>query len=128
MEGAMNWFAVNRIQVLALNLALIAFIVPYKATAQAPISSADAFGQCAKQNDLDTKIAACMEASKATPYPWILHWVYRELARAQRGHGESEKAIISYERSLAAREDTEVRREMENLVALRVLEGSQARK
>ena len=44
--------------------------------------SANVLGICAHHWDLDKKIASCIEASKSTSYPWILQWVYRELARA----------------------------------------------
>jgi hypothetical protein len=81
-------------------------------------ASADALGKRARQTDLDRKIASCIEASKSTSYPWILHWVYRELARAHRERGEIQKAIASYAQSLAAEEREAVRREMEELVLL----------
>src|SRR5262249_31659105 len=45
----------------------------------APKSSGDMFGQCAHPSSLEAKIAACTGASRATTFPWILHWVYREL-------------------------------------------------
>jgi hypothetical protein len=80
--------------------------------------SANALGTCAHHWDLDKKIASCIEASKSTSYPWILHWVYRELGRAYRERGEIEKAIASYQQSLAAEERELVRREMEELVPL----------
>jgi len=81
-------------------------------------ASADALGKCAHQNDLDKKIASCVEASKSTSYPWILQWVYRDLARAYRERGDIQKAIASYEQSLAAEEREAVRREMQELVLL----------
>jgi len=84
-------------------------------TAQAPRPSGEPFGQCAHPSSLEVKLATCSEASKATDFPWILHWVYRELARAQRQHGQQDKATVSYARSLAAREDAAVRQEMESL-------------
>jgi hypothetical protein len=65
--------------------------------------------------DLDRKIASCIEASKSTSYPWILHWVYRELARAHRERGEIQKAIASYAQSLAAEEREAVRRKWRSL-------------
>jgi hypothetical protein len=79
-------------------------------------ASADAFGQCAHQRDLEKKIASCIKASKSTSYPWILQWVYRELARAHRERGEIQNAITSYTQSLAAEERDWVRREMEELL------------
>ena len=90
-------------------LALITITTPREA-------SADAFGQCAHQRDLEKKIASCIKASKSTSYPWILQWVYRELARAQRDRGEIQNAITSYAQSLAAEERDWVRREMEELL------------
>ena len=89
-------------------LALIALVLPLEA-------SANTFGHCAQQRNLELKITACSEASKSTSYPWILHWVYRELARAHRERGEIELAFASYTQSLAAREHEGVRREMEKL-------------
>src|SRR5262245_58221407 len=65
---------------------------------------ADVFGQCAHQRNLDMKIASCIEASNSTSYPWILQWVYRTLARAQREQGEIQAAITSFAKSLAAEE------------------------
>jgi hypothetical protein len=88
--------------------ALLALVLPLEA-------SANTFGNCAQQSNLELKIAACTEASRSTSYPWILRWVYRELARAHRERGEIELALASYTRSLAAREDETVRREMEQL-------------
>jgi len=81
-------------------------------------ASADDLGKCAHQRDLDKKIASCIEASKLTSYPWILRWVYRELARGYRERGEIQKAIVSYEQSLAAEESESVRREMQEIVPL----------
>lgn len=78
-------------------------------------ANGNVFGQCARQRDLEQKIAACVEASKSTSYPWVLHWVYRELARAHRERGEIQRAIASYSRSLAAEEREWVRSEMEEL-------------
>src|SRR5262249_39263551 len=78
-------------------------------------ASANTFGNCTQQSDLQLKIAACTEASRSTSYPWILRWVYRELARAHRERGEIELALASYTRSLAIREDEAVRREMDQL-------------
>ena len=79
-------------------------------------ASADIFGECARQKHLDRRIAACIEASRLTAYPWILHWVYRELARAYRERGELEKATASYAQSLAAEERQWLGREMEELL------------
>jgi hypothetical protein len=101
----------KRITVPAMAVAFIALLSTREA-------SADALGKCARQADLDRKIASCIEASKSTSYPWILHWVYRELARAHRERGETQKAIASYAQSLAAEEREAVRREMEELVLL----------
>lgn len=101
----------KRIPVPALAVAFIALLSTREA-------SADALGKCAHQTDLDKKIASCIEASKSTSYPWILQWVYRELARAHRDRGDIQKAIASYAQSLAAEERQEVRREMEELVLL----------
>jgi hypothetical protein len=114
MEPTMST-AAKRMCVPALTLALVALSVPLEARAQAPMASGNAFGRCATQSDVVLKIAACTQASTATPYPWILHWVYREMARAQREHGETRQALASYARSLAAHEDPAVRREMESL-------------
>jgi len=88
--------------------ALLALVLPLEA-------SANTFGNCTQQSDLQLKIAACTEASRSTSYPWILRWVYRELARAHRERGEIELALASYTRSLAIREDEAVRREMDQL-------------
>jgi tetratricopeptide (TPR) repeat protein len=101
----------KRIRVPVMAVALIALLSPREA-------SADSLGACARQGDLDKKIASCIEASKSTSYPWILHWVYRELARAYRERGEIQKAIASYEQSLATEERESVRREMEELFPL----------
>jgi hypothetical protein len=105
----------TRVYVPAMSIALATLIGPLEARAQAPMASGNAFGQCATQSDVVMKIAACTQASTATPYPWILHWVYRELARAHREHGETRQALLSYARSLEAHEDPAVRREMESL-------------
>jgi hypothetical protein len=56
---------------------------------------ADVFGLCAHQPNLEDKIAACIQATKSTSYPWILQWVHRELARAQRERRELQEAIFS---------------------------------
>jgi len=53
---------------------------------------ADVFGLCSHQRNLEDKIAACIQATKSTSYPWILQWVHRELARAQRERGELQEA------------------------------------
>ena len=113
----MNRFAAKRIAITLLA-PVIMIILPHAVGAQAPRPSGDVFGQCAHLSSLEIKIAACVEATKATSFPWILHWVYRELARAQRDRGERDKAIVSYARSLAAREDSAVREEMESLAPL----------
>jgi hypothetical protein len=101
----------RRIPLPAMAVAFIALLSTREA-------NADALGMCAHQTDLDKKVASCIEASKSTSYPWILHWVYRELARAHRDRGDIQKAIASYAQSLAAEERDAVRREMEELVLL----------
>jgi hypothetical protein len=118
MEGIVTDFAAKRIRIKTSALVIMIIIFPYTADAQAPNPSGEPFGQCARPSSLPVKIAACTQASKATTFPWILHWVYRELARAQRENGEREKAIVSYARSLAARDDLAVRKEMESLAPL----------
>ena len=110
----MTGVSVRRVAI-APALALILLALPHAAAAQEHKISGNAFGQCAHPSSLAIKIAACTEASKATSFPWILHWVYRELARAQRENGERDKAIVSYARSLAARPDDAVRQEMDAL-------------
>jgi hypothetical protein len=115
-EGIMSRFAGQRVAISTMVLALV-LVLPHAAGA-GPASSANVFGQCAHPTTLEMKIAACTDASKSTSYPWILHWVYRELARAQREHGERDQAIVSYARSLAAREDATVREEMDSLSPL----------
>jgi len=105
----------KRIPASALALSLVLIATPHHAGAEASVFLGNAFGQCARDNDLVVKIAACKAAAKMTPYPWILRWVYLELARAQRDHGERNDAIVSYARSLAARDDKAVREEMEAL-------------
>ena len=97
----------------SMVLALTAFANP-------PDASANVFGRCAHERDGEKKIAACIEASRSTSYPWILHWVYRELARAHRERGETKQAVASYARSLAAQERAWVREEMEELIQLNV--------
>lgn len=101
-----------------LTPAVIVLFLPYMADAQGLKLPGDVFGQCAHPSSPEIKIAACTKASKATSFPWILHWVYRELARAQRDRGERDQAIVSYARSLAAREDSAVREEMQSLEPL----------
>ena len=101
----------NRTPKLAIAIAGIALLSPLQARAEV-------FGECAHQKGLDMKIASCIQASRSTSYPWILHWVYRELARAQLERGEIQKAIVSYAQSLAAEERESVRREMERLILL----------
>jgi hypothetical protein len=80
-------------------IAGIAFLSPLQA-------NAEVFGECAHQSDLAMKISACVDASKSTSYPWILRWVYRELAIAQRERDQMKDTIASGARSLA-REDRE---------------------
>jgi hypothetical protein len=80
-------------------------------------ASASALARCAAPGGAEAKIAACAEASRSTPYPWILHWVHRELARAQRELRDPQGALASYARALAAAERENVRREMEELSA-----------
>jgi hypothetical protein len=96
---------------VASTLVLIGVAIPLEA-------HADPFGQCAHRRNLEEKIAGCSQAAKSTSYPWILQWIYRELARSQRERGELHEAIISYELSLAAEEREEIRREMEQLTIL----------
>jgi hypothetical protein len=79
---------------------------------------ADVFGQCAHQRDIASKIAACIEASKSTSFRKALHWIFRELARAHYDRGETELAILSYARSLAAEDREAVWREMQALLDL----------
>jgi hypothetical protein len=112
MEGTVSKRA---IPASALGLALVLLATAPKANAEAAMISASAFGLCAHHSDLVVKIAACKEATRLTSYPWILHWVYRELARAQRDRGERDNALVSYARSLAAKDDKAVREEMEAL-------------
>ena len=57
-------------------------------------------------------------AAKVTSRPQILQWVYRELARAHRVRGETEKALTSYVQSLSAEEREGLRQEMEELARL----------
>jgi hypothetical protein len=70
------------------------------------------FGQCAHQHDLDKKIVACNAAAKSTVYAKVLHWVYRELARAHHARGEIDLAVIWYKLSLDADDREAVRLEM----------------
>jgi hypothetical protein len=111
----MSKFTIKHISASAVGLALVLVAAPYKADAEAAVFLGNAFGHCARHDDLAVKIAACKEAAKMTPYPWILQWVYRELARAQRDHGERDAAVASYARSLAARDNQTTREEMEAL-------------
>jgi len=111
-------FAAKSIAIRTLVPVAVVFIIAHTAGAEAPRPPGNVFGQCARPSNLELKIAACTEASQATSFPWILHWVYRELARAQRENGERDKAIVSYARSLAAREDSTVRDEMDSLTPL----------
>ncbi len=85
-----------------------------------PEASANAFGHCAHERDVEKRVVACAKAARSTSYPWILHWVYRELARAHRERGEVKQAIASYARSLAAQERAAVRRELQELSQLSV--------
>jgi hypothetical protein len=98
----------NCAKTLAMAIGAIALLSPLQL-------SAEVFGECAHQTNLDKKIASCSQASKLTSYPWILQWVYRELARAHRERGEVEKAIANYEQSLVAEEHDEVRKELQEL-------------
>jgi hypothetical protein len=70
--------------------------------ANPPEASANVFGHCAHECDVEKRLVACAKAARSTSYPWILHWVYRELARAHRERGEIDHAIASYAQSLAA--------------------------
>jgi hypothetical protein len=76
------------------------------------VASADVFGQCAHQRDLEKKIAACTAAAKSTVYPKVLHWVYRELAGAHHARGDMEIALTNYKRSLDADDRKAVQLEM----------------
>lgn len=78
-------------------------------------AKANDLGQCAHQRDPEKKIASCIEALKSSPYPGVLHWVYREMARAHRERGDIQSATTSYTLSLAAEDREGVRREMEEL-------------
>jgi hypothetical protein len=110
-KGQPRKTTVKRGPMSVVMLALIGLANPLEA-------SAEAFGECAHQKNVDLKIASCIQAAKSTSYPWILQWVYRELARRQRERGEIQSAITSYKRSLAAEEREGIRREMEQLVLL----------
>jgi len=114
----MRKFPIKHIPASALGLALALLAPPPKAAAEVAVFLGNAFGHCARHNDVVVRIAACKEAAKMTPYPWILQWVYRELARAQRDHGDRDDAIVSYARSLTAHDDKAVRKEMEALAPL----------
>jgi hypothetical protein len=105
-------FTIKHISAPASALALALVLLATLHRAGAEVFLGNAFGQCARHGDLEVKITACQEAAKMTPYPWILRWVYLELARAQRDHGERTDALVSYARSLAARDDRAVRDEM----------------
>ena len=83
-------------------------------------ASADVFGRCAHERD-GKEDRRLHEGSRSTSYPWILHWVYRELARAHRERGEIDEAIASYAQSLAAEEREWVRREMQELAQLKFM-------
>lgn len=109
---------IEAIRASALGVALVLLATPHSAGAGAAVFLGNAFGQCARHDDLAVKIAACKAAVKMTPYPWILQWVYHELARAQRDHGERDAALASYALSLAARDNQAVREEMEALAPL----------
>lgn len=114
----MSKIAMKFTRASALGFAVLVLAAPPKAGAEVAVFLGNAFGHCARHDDVAVKIAACREAAKMTPYPWILQWVYRELARAQRDHGDRDDAIVSYARSLAARDDKVVRTEMEALAPL----------
>ena len=101
----------KRLSASAAALAL-ALAIPLEA-------SANDLGQCAHQRDPEQKIASCIEALKLSPYPRVLQWVYREMARARRQRGEIQSAITSYTLSLAAEDREGVRREMEELTQSR---------
>ena len=80
------------------------------------LASADCFGICANNPNVDKRIVACAEAEQHTTYPRILHWVQRELARALSERGEYEKAIVYYERSLSSHSSDHVQMEMDELI------------
>ncbi len=95
--------------------ALVAFTVagtaPHKVYAHL-------FGRCARHSNAEVKIESCLAATRLTASPAILHWVYREMARAHRERGEIPQAVTGYMHSLAARDREAVRQEMEQLLAL----------
>ena len=105
----------TRRTVMALMFPAAALLATPDAIAQGLRSDFNPFGQCAQQTNLNLKIAGCEAASKSTPYPWILQWVYREWARAHRERGEPNRAFVYFEKSLQAKEDAGVRQEMEAL-------------
>jgi hypothetical protein len=81
-------------------------------------ANAHVFGKCARQENFELKLEACEAASRLTSFPWVLHWVYREMARAYRARGEISSAAAAYRKSLSASERAAVRQEMEQLVVL----------
>ena len=105
----------TRRTVMALMFPAAALVSTPDAIAQGLRADFNPFGQCAQQTNLSLKVAACEVASKSTPYPWILQWVYREQARAHRELGEIDKAIVYFEKSLQSKEDAGVRQELEAL-------------
>lgn len=82
------------------------------ATCISSAAVADPYGQCLHQQDQDRKRDACVEASRSTPYPWVLQWVYRELARIHRDRSDLLQAVQYYEQSLAAEPHESVRHEL----------------
>lgn len=116
VEAIMSKSIIKSFGNAAMALAILAVALPLAARGQALVSSANVFGQCATHKNPDVKLVACRDAARSTSYPWILRWVYKELARAHRERGETDMAIVSYARSLAAHDDDGVRREMESLL------------
>ena len=98
----------SRLPIVAAALALMMLI-------GLPEARAKPFGQCARQRNVDAKIASCLEAARSTSYARILHWVHAELARAYRQRVENEKATTSYSRELAAGARMQRRQETEEL-------------
>lgn len=101
------------------RLATAAFMLALIGAAFQVEARSDFFSRCAHQYDLDKKIISCIEASRSTRYPWILQWVYWELARVYRERGDIQHAIASYARSLVAEvRETTLREMSETLTRL----------
>jgi hypothetical protein len=95
--------------------ALLAFTVAGTAPQKV---HAHLFGRCSHHQNAEVKIKSCLAATRLTASPTVLHWVYREMARAHRERGEISQAIVGYLHALAARDREAVRQEMEQLLAL----------